>query len=86
MKVFMVDGEQIELYTIGETAKLIGKKVGTIRKWERDGLFATRYRDERGHRLFRIEQINVIRTAVKTKQGISMTDEMKQELKKASKM
>ena len=37
MKV-MVNGREMELYTVGYASKLIGKSVETLRFWERTGV------------------------------------------------
>lgn len=36
-KVYKINGEQVELFTIGEVAKAIGRKPVTIRMWESRG-------------------------------------------------
>ena len=36
-KVYVVDGREVEFYTIGQLAAALGRKPGTLRKWEAEG-------------------------------------------------
>ncbi len=40
-KVYVVNGLDVEFYTIGQLAAALGRKPGTLRKWESQGILPT---------------------------------------------
>ncbi|KKW42101.1 MAG: Regulatory protein, MerR [Candidatus Magasanikbacteria bacterium GW2011_GWA2_56_11] len=50
--------ENPKLFSIGETAKMMGISVDTLRRWEKQGKFPS-IRSAGGHRYFRLEDINI---------------------------
>jgi hypothetical protein len=38
---FTIRGEEVSFYTVGEVAKALNRRPGTIRKWEADGFIPT---------------------------------------------
>jgi hypothetical protein len=65
-RMVMLGGQTVEMFTVGDLAKAIGREAGTIRKWERDGIIPRNtYRlpssDPRGvRRLYSRKQIEGI--------------------------
>lgn len=42
----------INMYTIGQFANLIGKTVQTLRDWDKKDILKTEYRTQGGHRMY----------------------------------
>lgn len=60
-----VDGVMVRMFTIGALARAIGKGISTIRVWERNGtLQETPYRSKKGDRLYTLEMVELIQTAL----------------------
>jgi len=49
--------EEKRIFSIGEFAKLIGKSVSTLQKWDRKGILKA-YRSPTGRRFYTLEQYN----------------------------
>lgn len=64
MKVF-VDGQEIELYTIGHTAKILGKSVETLRAWERQKIIPTPMYKSKNVRLYHPKEVEAMRQVLK---------------------
>jgi len=59
VKTYKINGENIELFKIGELASSVGKSVETIRKWELTGLIPKAgFRDKSSRRLYLKEEID----------------------------
>jgi DNA-binding transcriptional MerR regulator len=57
-----VDGVEVQMYTIGALAKVLGKGISTLRIWEKNGILPeTPYQTERGERLYTLEMVEIIR-------------------------
>lgn len=76
-KVATINGKQMELYTVGAVAQILGRRAQTVRKWEHKGWIpAPTYRtskasgaelvntDRKGYRLYSREQVQVLLTAL----------------------
>jgi len=56
MKIYEIKGREVEMYSIGELAKELGRESQTIRKWEQGGIIPpTRFRDRTNKRLYPLE-------------------------------
>lgn len=76
-KVYRINGADVELFTIGELARALGKKPVTIRMWEREGWIPRATyrtptprgrqipdRQSKGRRLYSREQVEFLANAV----------------------
>ncbi len=60
-KIYIVQGKEVELFTIGELARRLEREQQTIRKWEKAGVIPpTRIRSKTGRRLYTEGQINAL--------------------------
>lgn len=84
-KTYIINGKEVELFTIGELADRLDRQRQTIRKWEREGIIpAATFRSKAGRRLYTSEQINAIIKVVEKydlKQGMAIPPEFKREVK-----
>lgn len=64
MRVF-VDGKEMELYTIGHTAKILKKSVETIRSWERKKIIPKPMYKTKKVRLYHPLEIEAMRKAIR---------------------
>lgn len=76
-KKYMINGQQVQMFTIGELAKALGKSPSTLRVWEHRGwLPKAKYRTpkpvrqqipekaSRGRRLYSVEQVEFLMEAM----------------------
>lgn len=88
-KVYVVDGKELELFTIGELCDRLDRERQTIRKWERDGIIPpAQYRSKSGRRLYTKQQIDAIVSVVEKyniKQGITIPEDFRENVYKAFK-
>lgn len=76
MTVGTGDGGEIDLFSIGAFAKLLGRNVQTINHWERALVLPpTPYRDDRGFRFYTIEMMRSVKNAVSHKRRLFPVDE-----------
>lgn len=81
---YILRGERVDVYTVGQLAKVIGRKAVTIRAWESRGIIPpTTYRTQlpvgiqapgkslKGRRLYTKKQVDLILFAVDTYLGDS---------------
>jgi len=76
-KEYVVNNVKGVFYTLGEVATLIGKKIITLRMWERKGLLPKASFRYKGRRLYTLQQVqNVVKWQEENKlrKGMSMTD------------
>ena len=64
MKVF-VNGQEVELYTIGYTAKLLKKSVETIRAWERQKIIPKPMYKNKNVRLYHPKEVEAMRKVLR---------------------
>lgn len=64
MRVF-VDGQELELYTIGHTAKILKKSVETLRAWERQKIIPTPMYKNKMVRLYHPREVEAMRKVLK---------------------
>lgn len=65
VKVY-VDGQELELYTIGHVAKLLKRSVETIRAWERDKTIPRpMYKWRNNVRLYHPLEVDAMKAAIK---------------------
>jgi|SRR4051812_39268983 hypothetical protein len=64
MKVH-VDGVELELYTIGYTAKVLKKSVETLRAWEREKVIPRPMYKNRNVRLYHPAEVDAMRKVIK---------------------
>ena len=72
-KQYLIDNEDVTLYTIGELARFIGREPVTIRMWESTGMIPkATYRDPSNRRLYSVIQMEGLRDlcAKYMKQGV----------------
>jgi len=76
---YVIKGERVEVFTIGQLAKVLGKKTGTVRSWETKGIIPKPiYRtappnrgqlpgvEAKGRRIYTRKQVDLIVLAVNT--------------------
>lgn len=76
---YYIKGERVEVFTIGQLAKVLGKKTGTVRSWETRGIIPKPiYRtappnrgqlpgvEAKGRRIYTRKQVDLIVLAVNT--------------------
>lgn len=63
------------MLTIGQTARLIGVSVDTLRNWDESGKLPA-IRDENDHRFYKTEQINSIRLNLAAKHSIMLWEDL----------
>ena len=76
---YVIKGERLEVFTIGQLAKVLGKKTGTVRSWETKGIIPKPiYRtappdrgqlpgvEAKGRRIYTRKQVDLIVFAVNT--------------------
>lgn len=75
MKVYDINGVDVEMYSIGELAKELGRESQTIRKWEIGGIIPpTRFRDNAKRRLYPLQIVKGMKMIVDEEditQGVS---------------
>lgn len=72
-KVFIINGEAQQFFTVGEVAKALGRKAATIRMWEYRGIIPKANfrtpppegqqlpgKEPKGHRLYSLSQLDFI--------------------------
>lgn len=64
MRVF-VHGQEMELYTIGHTAKLLKKSVETIRAWERQRVIPRPMFKSKTVRLYHPKEVEAMRKVIR---------------------
>jgi hypothetical protein len=88
-KIYEVNGQDTEFFTIGELADKLDRQRQTLRKWEREGTIPqAQYRSKTGRRLYTKQQIDaIIQTVDKygLKQGQAIPADFKTEVFEAFK-
>lgn len=64
MKVW-VDNKEIELYTIGHTAKILKKSVETLRAWERQKVIPPPMYKNKNVRLYHPKEVEAMRKVIR---------------------
>lgn len=69
-RVYVVDGKELTLFTLGFLARKVGKSIQTIDSWERKGILpSTPYRGRGGRRLYTAAMIEVVAEEVRSRGG-----------------
>lgn len=75
MKVYVLKGKEVQMYTIGELADALGRESQTVRKWEIAGVIPkTLFRDKAKRRLYPqdiVEGLKAIGVSEEITQGVS---------------
>jgi DNA-binding transcriptional MerR regulator len=83
-KLYIINGKELEMFTIGELAKRLDRQLQTLRKWETLGVIPqATYRSGTNRRLYTKNQIESIVHLVKKyriKQGQPIPQEFKDEV------
>jgi hypothetical protein len=86
-KEYVINGVELEMFTIGELAKRLDRQRQTLRKWEKQGIIPQAiYRSGADRRLYTKNQIEAIVNCVmkyEIKQGQPIPLEFKEEVKEA---
>jgi hypothetical protein len=86
-KVYVIEGKELEMFTIGELAQRLDRQRQTLRKWENNGIIPQAiYRSGANRRLYTKNQIEAIVTCVEKhqiKQGQPIPQDFKDEVKEA---
>lgn len=86
-KTYVIDGKELEMFTIGELAFRLDRQRQTLRKWENNGIIPQAiYRSGANRRLYTKGQIEAIVDCVnkhQIKQGQPIPLQFKEEVKKA---
>ena len=86
-KVYVIEGKELEMFTIGELAQRLDRQRQTLRKWENNGIIPQAiYRSGANRRLYTQNQIEAIVQCVlkhEIKQGQPISEEFKEEVKEA---
>jgi hypothetical protein len=86
-KIYMVKGQDMKLYTIGELCTRLERENQTVRKWEKAGLIPpAQFRSKTGRRLYTELQIAAIVKVVEKynlRQGCQIPESFKEEVYKA---
>lgn len=86
-KIYVIEGKELEMFTIGELAQRLDRQRQTLRKWENNGIIPqATYRSGANRRLYTKNQIEAIVACVEKhqiKQGQPIPKEFKKEVKEA---
>jgi hypothetical protein len=86
-KTYIIEGKELEMFTIGELAQRLDRQRQTLRKWENNGIIPQAiYRSGANRRLYTKNQIEAIVECVKThqiKQGQPIPPAFKEDVKEA---
>lgn len=79
MRVY-VDGKELELYTIGYTAKILKKSVETIRAWERQQVIPRPMYKNKNVRLYHPLEVETMRKVLKKLGKYARKDKVQKEM------
>lgn len=79
MRVF-VNGQEIELYTIGYTAKILKKSVETIRAWERQKVIPKPMYMNKNVRLYHPKEVEAMRKVLRKLGKYARKDAVQKEM------
>lgn len=72
-----VKGQELELYTIGHTAKLLKRSVETVRAWERDKIIPRPlFKYKNNVRLYHPKEVEVMRKVIRKYGKSARKDEL----------
>lgn len=75
-----VDGVELELYTIGYTAKLLKRSVETLRAWERQKIIPRPMYKNKNVRLYHPEEVEAMKKVLKRLGKYSKKDVIQREI------
>lgn len=79
MRVF-VDGNEVELYTIGHTAKILRRSVETIRAWERQKIIPSPMYKNKNVRLYHPIEVQAMKKVLRKLGKHAKKTEVKKEM------
>jgi DNA-binding transcriptional MerR regulator len=86
-KIYVIEGKELEMFTIGELAKRLDRQRQTLRKWENNGIIPQAiYRSGANRRLYTKNQIDAIVKCVnehQIKQGQPIPLAFREDVKEA---
>lgn len=75
-----VDGSEIELYTIGHTAKILKKSVETIRAWERQKVIPKPMYKNKNVRLYHPMEVEAMKKVLRKLGKYAKKEDIKKEI------
>lgn len=76
----IVDGKEIELYTIGFTAKMLKKSVETLRAWERQKIIPPPMYKSKKVRLYHPREVEVMKKVLRRLGNYARKDKVQKEM------